>query len=97
MARSLDHAGHKARRNCACQTCKATRQVSACENPHACFARAKELLDHLPEKWDPRSTKPEDREKDSGLTDDDKELLTDHNSTLFDNIRKNRPSCSTFI
>ncbi|EPS93876.1 hypothetical protein FOMPIDRAFT_58965, partial [Fomitopsis schrenkii] len=40
--------------DCRCQKCTKMRTRSQCENPHTCGMRAKELLDQLPEKWDPR-------------------------------------------
>ncbi|TFY69397.1 hypothetical protein EVJ58_g437 [Rhodofomes roseus] len=83
LAGNLDGPGHNPRRNCACTTCKQTRRDITCESPHACFMRAKELLDLLPEKWDPRRPKPEDHEMTHSLTDTDKELLQEDNYTLF--------------
>ena len=62
IAGGLDNPGHKARSNCACTACKAARRTTTCPNPHACFARATELLDLLPEKWDPRRMQPQDTE-----------------------------------
>ena len=63
IAKGLEDPNHKARRNCACAACKAARRTSACSNPHACFTRANELLNLLPEKWDPRRAQPQDTEK----------------------------------
>ena len=62
LAKNLDDPSHKTRRNCACRSCKEIRRTTTCLNPHACFARAKELLDLLPEKWDPRRIQPQDTE-----------------------------------
>ena len=62
-ARGLNDPRHKARRNCACPSCKDARDTNSCGNPHACFKRAKELLDLLPEKWDPRGLQPQDHER----------------------------------
>ena len=62
LAANLEQADHKPRRNCACAKCKAIRHETGCQNPHACFTRAKDLLDLLPIKWDPRQAQPEDTE-----------------------------------
>lgn len=62
LAKNLANADHKPRRNCACVECKRVRRETACLNPHGCFSRAKDLLDLLPPKWDPRQPQPEDTE-----------------------------------
>ncbi|THU83636.1 hypothetical protein K435DRAFT_601877, partial [Dendrothele bispora CBS 962.96] len=49
---------------CECQDCTELRQDVKCEHPHSCMLRAQELLDTLPEKWDPRAEQPEDHEYD---------------------------------
>ncbi|TFY59887.1 hypothetical protein EVJ58_g5494 [Rhodofomes roseus] len=84
LASNLNSPGHNPRRNCACAICKQTRRNTMCESPHACFTKAKELLDLLPEKWDPRQPKPEDSERISHLTEEDRELLGEDKYTLFD-------------
>ncbi|KDQ32355.1 hypothetical protein PLEOSDRAFT_1034309 [Pleurotus ostreatus PC15] len=45
---------HKPRRNCRCHHCKYMRDEIECENPHACYKKAAEILERLPAKWDPR-------------------------------------------
>ncbi|THU76589.1 hypothetical protein K435DRAFT_704520, partial [Dendrothele bispora CBS 962.96] len=49
---------------CECRDCTELRQNINCEHPHTCMLRAWELLDTLPEKWDPRAEQPEDHEYD---------------------------------
>ena len=62
LAENLAHVSHKPRRNCACERCRTSRRVTGCQNPHGCYTRARELLDLLPSKWDPRQPQPEDTE-----------------------------------
>ncbi|TFY51822.1 hypothetical protein EVJ58_g10361 [Rhodofomes roseus] len=81
IADNLTHPSHKARRNCACPNCKQSRLQLQCENPHACYKRARELLDQLPEKWDPRKPKPDDNGGVALVRIDDAE---DENTTYFD-------------
>ncbi|THU77988.1 hypothetical protein K435DRAFT_597321, partial [Dendrothele bispora CBS 962.96] len=50
--------------HCECRDCIELRQSINCEHPHTCMLRAQELLDTLPEKWDPRAEQPEDHEYD---------------------------------
>lgn len=63
LARRLDTAGHRNRRNCTCQACNTTRtECAECRSPHACFSRARFLLNTLPDKWNPLAPQPEDYE-----------------------------------
>ncbi|KAL1744250.1 hypothetical protein HDZ31DRAFT_25396, partial [Schizophyllum fasciatum] len=48
---------------CECLGYDDLRTRLGCENPDACYARAIEFLDTLPERWDPRGEHPEDYEK----------------------------------
>ncbi|KAG9220267.1 hypothetical protein CCMSSC00406_0006332 [Pleurotus cornucopiae] len=45
---------HKPRRNCRCHHCKNMRDNEGCENPHACYKKADEILRTLPDEWEPR-------------------------------------------
>ncbi|KAJ6459303.1 hypothetical protein C8R45DRAFT_760595, partial [Mycena sanguinolenta] len=52
-----------------------------CPTPHSCCARAKELLDTLPPKWDPRIEQPEAYElapsgNDDGWITFDRRIMT---------------------
>ncbi|KAJ7269120.1 hypothetical protein C8J57DRAFT_976937, partial [Mycena rebaudengoi] len=52
-----------------------------CMTPHSCFSKAKELLDTLPPKWDPRMQQPEDYEAppeddENGWTTFDRRITT---------------------
>ncbi|KAL0956717.1 hypothetical protein HGRIS_002839 [Hohenbuehelia grisea] len=50
---------HCNRNNCKCQNCKDVRTGSHCRTPNTCYKKAKELLDTLPRKWDPRKATSE--------------------------------------
>ncbi|KAF8869203.1 hypothetical protein CPB85DRAFT_1241644, partial [Mucidula mucida] len=65
---------HTHRQKCACDPCKEARD-KGCEHPYKCFAKAKDLLNSLPEKWNPLLNKPEDEPE--RLHDEDEE------NTLF--------------
>ncbi|KAJ7054799.1 hypothetical protein C8F01DRAFT_922420, partial [Mycena amicta] len=69
--------GHRDRRNCACNGCKRTKRETNCRHPNECAKRATELLDQLPEKWDPRLEQPADYE----ITPED-----DEDWTTFDHV-----------
>jgi hypothetical protein len=43
--------------------CRVTRAISGCQNPNACYSKARDLLNALEEKWDPREPQPEDHEE----------------------------------
>ncbi|KAK0436133.1 hypothetical protein EV421DRAFT_1716206, partial [Armillaria borealis] len=45
---------------CECHICTAMRENLGCKKPNNCMLRVKELLDTLPNKWDPRFMLPED-------------------------------------
>ncbi|THU75953.1 hypothetical protein K435DRAFT_595190, partial [Dendrothele bispora CBS 962.96] len=51
---------HKPRIDCRCGDCTQIKNHTQCDNPHKCILRARQLLDTLPPKWDPRSELPED-------------------------------------
>jgi hypothetical protein len=53
---------HKPQKGCRCATCRITRAITGCKNPHQCYSKARDLLDALEEKWDPREPQPEDYE-----------------------------------
>ncbi|KAK6988349.1 hypothetical protein R3P38DRAFT_2454366, partial [Favolaschia claudopus] len=73
LARRLDVQGHRSRSDCVCQSCTLTRTVCAgCSSPHACFTKARALLNTLPEsepdKWNPLVPQPEDYEGEAEQT-----------------------------
>ncbi len=77
LAGTLDHADHCSRAACKCPRCSALRTGTGCSYPHLCATRAREILNTLPAKWDPRLRQPEDYEKGvmmslerEGLSDD---------------------------
>ncbi|KAK0452738.1 uncharacterized protein EV420DRAFT_1223420, partial [Desarmillaria tabescens] len=61
---------HTSQKNCKCDSCRRDRMERGCENPHKCAVAAKNVLDKLVEKWDPRRPNV-DNEK--GLSPADKE------------------------
>ncbi|OJT08964.1 Transposon TX1 uncharacterized 149 kDa protein [Trametes pubescens] len=64
LAKALKNATHKPTMRCVCTDCEAQVTTSRCANPHRCYVRAKQILDLLPPKWDPRREQPEDYEND---------------------------------
>lgn len=52
IAGILSNNDHKPRKNCKCGSCKQARE-NGCQNPNACMARAKKLIDQLPTKFKP--------------------------------------------
>ncbi len=54
--------GHLERLSCKCAGCLLTRQQVGCNHPNSCARRAREFLDSLPPKWDPRGEHPVDYE-----------------------------------
>jgi len=55
VASSLDDPAHVDNVNCLCEGCVDAGDEKGCENPPACFRRAKQLLDTIPPKWNPRA------------------------------------------
>ncbi|KIY46166.1 hypothetical protein FISHEDRAFT_29812, partial [Fistulina hepatica ATCC 64428] len=43
-------------RDCACHQCCDARDALGCKDPNKCFEKAKQVLDTLPPKWDPRAS-----------------------------------------
>ncbi|KAI0737440.1 hypothetical protein C8Q80DRAFT_1115230, partial [Daedaleopsis nitida] len=71
---------HRQKCTCMCNNCVDTRHEYACDNPDACFERAKMFLDTLPPKWDPRVRQPEDWE------DAEHEMTVNECATIGDNL-----------
>ncbi|KAF5343921.1 hypothetical protein D9758_012103 [Tetrapyrgos nigripes] len=69
---------HQRNDRCQCRDCQELRQRDSCTHPHQCMLRAEELLDTLPQKWDPRAEQPEDYEKEP---DED---VREENTEVFD-------------
>ncbi len=82
IAATLDDAAHLPRASCRCESCAYMKTAKDCINPHLCGVRAKDILDTLPGKWDPRKRKPEDYEE-AIMTDLNKEGL-DNTLVPFD-------------
>ncbi|KAJ7138536.1 hypothetical protein C8R43DRAFT_823953, partial [Mycena crocata] len=55
---------HRPLKRCQCDTCRATRTETGCQNPHQCYCRARNLLDSLYAKWNPLKPQPEDYEEE---------------------------------
>lgn len=56
----LTETGHIELDKCMCLSCMKMENESNCMHPHSCSCRAKEMIDTLPEKWDPRAPQPND-------------------------------------
>ncbi|TFK63672.1 RnaseH-domain-containing protein [Pluteus cervinus] len=77
---------HRARKNCACQTCKESRQ-KGCRNPHKCQNAAKKKLGTLQPKWHPGYKDPH-FEPPRDLNDDEVWFKPDFKTnTLTDGFR----------
>ncbi len=63
LADVLNDAEHRPSARCNCEGCAPLRDDTRCANPHLCATRAKDILDTLPGKWDPRTRQPEDYER----------------------------------
>ncbi|KAJ7763816.1 hypothetical protein B0H16DRAFT_1311066 [Mycena metata] len=63
LARLLQTSRHQSAWNCRCAACTGTRHTHPqCEDPNACFRRAKLMVDSLLPKWNPMLPQPEDWE-----------------------------------
>ncbi|KAL4255818.1 hypothetical protein AB1N83_014347 [Pleurotus pulmonarius] len=69
LAGKLTKRDHKRRAACRCGDCRAIRLHTGCEAPYVCADKASELLETLPEKWDPRRA-PDDQNEDEGQEED---------------------------
>ncbi|KAF9269406.1 hypothetical protein L218DRAFT_983309 [Marasmius fiardii PR-910] len=87
----------RANDECECVNCMYLEDSAGCNHPHSCTARAKELLDAIHPKWDPRQiAQPEKYELDSSPVDDFEEIDSNVTSggtlanifTIFGNERK---------
>ncbi|KAJ6539316.1 hypothetical protein B0H19DRAFT_961618, partial [Mycena capillaripes] len=63
LARKIGTPRHKHRVDCRCASCQVSREITGCLHPNKCYARARELLNSLEYKWDPRMMQPEDYEE----------------------------------
>ncbi|KAK0231846.1 hypothetical protein EDD85DRAFT_754790, partial [Armillaria nabsnona] len=54
IAQRLMEMTYKGQHNCTCEDCQSNRLQKEYENPHGCTIAAKQVLDQLTEKWDPR-------------------------------------------
>ena len=55
VADSLDDPAHVDCANCLCKGCVEAGDEKGCENPPACFKRARQLLSTIPPKWNPKT------------------------------------------
>ncbi len=62
LGATLEDAAHKPRATCKCVNCTCLKLSTRCKNPHLCAIRARDMLNTLPAKWDPRRRHPEDYE-----------------------------------
>ncbi|KAJ7575744.1 hypothetical protein C8J56DRAFT_801166, partial [Mycena floridula] len=60
LALVLEHDEHHNTEMCKCDGCERVQDRTSCQNPNACFKKAKQLLDCLPQKWNPWYAQPED-------------------------------------
>ncbi|KAF7419654.1 hypothetical protein PC9H_002246 [Pleurotus ostreatus] len=54
IANHLTHPQHRRSKRCGCPGCAEAKNIQGCTHPKECFKRARQLLDNLPAKWDPR-------------------------------------------
>ncbi|KAK0241000.1 hypothetical protein EDD85DRAFT_727176, partial [Armillaria nabsnona] len=80
IAEFLEDPNHEWSENCQCYVCDAFWENIGCESPQKCMKRAKDLLDMLPPKWDPRWLQPEDFEEQT--TGESNEELCEFDKTL---------------
>ncbi|KAI9056336.1 hypothetical protein FKP32DRAFT_1532785, partial [Trametes sanguinea] len=64
---------HRPTRTCTCTACAEMVTDERCANPHRCYTKAKQLLDLLHPKWDPRAQtrRSEDEYVDQALYSED--------------------------
>ncbi|KAF5339714.1 hypothetical protein D9757_015332 [Collybiopsis confluens] len=62
VAKKSNSPRHTRRRNCRCAACSQAREHNGCLTPYRCFAKARDLLHTLPQKWNPLTRQPEDYE-----------------------------------
>jgi ribonuclease HI len=79
---------HRPRKNCNCATCRITKAITGCKNPDRCYGKARDLLDALEEKWDPREPQPEDyeNEEDPGEETNEETFVFDAKVTTHGTI-----------
>ncbi|KAJ7579539.1 ribonuclease H-like domain-containing protein [Mycena floridula] len=82
LAEKLLDTRHEPNGNCDCTHCSNIRYADGCSNPHKCYQKAKEFMDCLPHKWDPRAQHPEDNEELVGGRGDDPNFF-DRQSMIY--------------
>lgn len=68
---------YKGRRNCACNHCKDMRCIG-CKNPHKCGEYARDYIQKLGRKWNPRYN-----ESNRGFMDEEQELIQETEGVVF--------------
>ncbi len=63
FANNFHAPGHLSKTSCRCAGCVIAREQDGCTKPYLCAERARNLLDTLPPKWDPRGVHPADYEE----------------------------------
>ncbi|KAJ4469749.1 hypothetical protein C8J55DRAFT_386713, partial [Lentinula edodes] len=62
IARMTRTARHTRKQDCHCTSCVGIQTQTGCKNPYRCISKARELLNTLPQKWNPLRKLPEDSE-----------------------------------
>ncbi|KAJ7183870.1 hypothetical protein C8R46DRAFT_885043, partial [Mycena filopes] len=88
MARCCTVFAHQPTADCGCDNCEDFREDVGCKNPHACYTKARELLNKLPFKWDPRREQPEDYEIPAEQEDDDGWITFDGSVTTSGSLKE---------
>ena len=79
VASSITDQNYRDSEECECLSCIEIENNTSCAHPNLCVKRANEMLDTIPEKWDPRHAK--ERET---LTGPQEEETGESPSNLFD-------------
>ncbi|KAJ7592091.1 hypothetical protein C8J56DRAFT_725284, partial [Mycena floridula] len=54
-----ENTDHTANKNCVCNECSQDRNSRKCKDPHLCLITARDKLDTIAPKWDPRHPQQE--------------------------------------
>ncbi|KAJ7448282.1 hypothetical protein B0H11DRAFT_1744415, partial [Mycena galericulata] len=87
LARKTGTARHTARRDCHCVSCNDMRNTVGCNAPHLCFKKARDMLDSLPQKWNPLRAQPEDYEEDDWQTNNTDAAANTEDGTVTFNTK----------
>ncbi|KAJ3002608.1 hypothetical protein NUW54_g5756 [Trametes sanguinea] len=84
FAAERDDPMHSKDSQCECDRCTSLRLEQHCADPDACYRRALDLLNTLPQKWDPRGEHPEDHEADLATRAEDTFEHAEGRTEVFD-------------